>query len=244
MKTRQVVRRAVVMAAFALFPVTLYYLSPVLSLEGIASGIVTGSLVVFFVQLVAAAVIGRAFCGWACPGGGLQELVARVRKRRVNRSRIAWMKWAVWGPWVLALVFFALRAGGVHALDFTYQTRGGISVTDAPGAIALLSVILVFFVLSAAMGRRAGCHVLCWMAPFMIIGRRVGTIISLPSLRLTARPEACRECGKCTAGCPMSIEVERLVASPSMAADDCILCGSCADACPRKVIHFSFGSGQ
>ena len=38
MKTRQKVRRAAMIAAFALFPVTLYYFSPVISLQGIAGG--------------------------------------------------------------------------------------------------------------------------------------------------------------------------------------------------------------
>ncbi len=226
--------------AFGLFPVTLYYLSPFLSLGGMASGIVTGSILVFLGQLTVAAVAGRLFCGWACPAGGLQELVGLLRRRRVNRRAIGWIKWAIWGPWMVAMVFMALRAGGVHAVDFTYQTTNGISVADASGAIALISVVLVFFSLSMTIGRRAGCHVLCWMAPFMIIGTRVGEMLRIPRLRIASSPDRCRDCGACTAACPMSIAVEEEAATGAVLDPDCILCGSCADACPRRVLRFSF----
>ena len=36
-------------------------------------------------------------------------------------------------------------------------------------------------------GRRAGCHTICWMAPFMIIGRKLRNLVAWPSLRLTAQ---------------------------------------------------------
>ncbi len=245
MKTRQKVRRVLIFTSFALLPVTLYYFSPVMSLGGAAQGIVTGSLLVFAAQFVLSLFVGRLFCGWACPVGGLQEAVALRRGRPVPSRRIGWIKWAIWAPWIAGLVFLAIRAGGFSRVDFFYQTWHGISVGEPPGLIAYVAVVAVFLVLSLAVGRRAGCHTICWMAPFMIVGRKARNVLAWPSLGLAARKEACTRCGACTKSCPMSIDVQALVAAEDMESSDCILCGSCVDGCPRKVIRYNFaGRGQ
>jgi ferredoxin-type protein NapH len=241
MKNRQKIRRAALITSVALFPVTLYYMSPMLCLQGAASGILTGSVIVFLGQLVSALVLGRAFCGWACPAGGMQELLALARGRRIRR-RIGWIKWLVWAPWLLALVFMLLRAGGVHAVDFTFQTTGGISVADRAGLIAMAIVLVVILVPALVIGRRASCHVLCWMAPFMVIGRKVALAVGLPGLRLRSEPSACTACGSCTAACPMSIDVAARAPSARVESADCTLCASCVDACPHAALSIGFGS--
>jgi ferredoxin-type protein NapH len=244
MKTRQKIRRAAIIASFVLFPLTLYYFSPVLSLQAMSVGIVSGSLVIFGVLFAVSLFFGRVFCGWACPGAGLQEMVALVRGTPVKRTRINWIKWLIWGPWAATLLFLALRAGGVRAVDFTYQTTHGVSVADLPGAIALATVFLLFLVPALAVGKRAACHTICWMAPFMILGRKARNLLGWPALRLTLSGEPCRRCGTCSRACPMSIEVEALVQKTRMECADCILCGSCVDSCAGKVIRFSLSSGQ
>jgi ferredoxin-type protein NapH len=243
-KTRQKVRRALIFASFALLPVTLYYFSPVMSLGGAALGIVTGSLLVFAAQFVSSLFVGRLFCGWACPVGGLQEAVALVRGKPVKRRAVGWIKWAIWAPWVVGIVFFALRAGGFSRFDPFYQTWHGISVGELPGLIAYVAVVALFLVLSLTVGRRAGCHTICWMAPFMVIGRKVRGLLAWPALRLVSCAERCTACGTCTAACPMSIEVHELVTRKDLESSDCILCGSCVDSCPRGVIRYSFSSGR
>lgn len=244
MKTRQKVRRALIFGSFALLPVTLYYFSPVLFLGGAAQGIVTGSLLVFAAQFVLSLVVGRLFCGWACPVGGLQEAAALARGKPVARRRIGWIKWAIWAPWVAGGVFLVIRAGGFSRVDFTYQTWHGISVGELSGLIAYVSVVALFAVLSLTVGRRAGCHTVCWMAPFMIIGRKARNVLAWPSLGLASRAAACTACGACTKTCPMSIDVQAMVAATDMESSDCILCGSCVDGCPRKVIRFRFARGR
>jgi ferredoxin-type protein NapH len=82
---------------------------------------------------------------------------------------------------------------------------------------------------------------LCWMAPFMILGRRLGRAAQVPSLHLTPATEACAECRSCELNCPMSLDVPDLVASGSMYHAECILCGSCVDACAKSAIAYSFG---
>jgi polyferredoxin len=204
----------------------------------------SGSLIVFAAQFAVSLVLGRLFCGWACPVGGLQELVSLFRGKRANPRRLGWIKYLVWAPWLAGLVFLLLRAGGVHGADFFYQTRHGISVTEMSGLIAYLSVCLLFFVLALTIGKRAGCHTVCWMAPFMVMGRAVRNTLSWPSLRLSAEKDRCTSCGTCARQCPMSLEVTDMVKTGRMEDADCILCGTCVDSCPHSSIRFAFGSGR
>jgi polyferredoxin len=71
---RQKVRKLLLLVSFLLFPVTIFYLSPVLIITGGSLGIITGSFLVFVAQFVLSLVFGRSFCGWICPAGGLQEV--------------------------------------------------------------------------------------------------------------------------------------------------------------------------
>lgn len=246
---RQRVRRALLLLSFIAFPVTMNYFSPYLVVEGAFSGVITGSLVVFASMFVGSLIFGRLWCGWACPAAGLQEPLIRVNDRRVG-GRVDLLKWAIWGPWVALIIFGVASAGGYRHLDVLYGTVGGISVAgdaDRPviAAYAIyLIVVLLFFGLSVAVGRRGGCHSVCWMAPFMITGRAVRNVRSWPSLRLSADKSACEECGSCTATCPMSIDVQASVAAGSMEHPECVLCGTCVDGCPHHAIRFTFSSGM
>lgn len=244
MKTRQKVRRGMLVASLALFPVTFYWLSPAVPLQGAAEGIVAGSLLVFALLFVLSLLFGRLFCGWMCPAGGLQELTAIVRGRAVNRRHIRWIKYLVWTPWLATVVLLFIRAGGVKRVDPLYLTWHGISVADWHAAVVAAIVLLVLFLPAAIVGRRATCHTLCWMAPFMLAGRWIRNQFAWPALRLEAATGRCTACGACTKACPMSIDVTPAVQRGAMESTDCILCGSCVDACPRKVIAYTFSRGR
>lgn len=247
---RQGVRRTLLLLSFIAFPVTMNYFSPYLIVDGGFRGIVNGSAIVFASMFAGSLVFGRLWCGWACPAAGLQEPLLRVNNRRVGRRADA-VKWLIWVPWIALVVFAVVRAGGYHAVDPLYGTVGGISVAgdaERPVIAAFVIyflVVLLFFGLALALGRRGGCHSACWMAPFMIAGRTArNTLGAWPSLRLVADSSACKECGTCTRECPMSIDVQALVASGSMEHTECVLCGTCVDGCPSKVIRYSFSAGK
>jgi polyferredoxin len=235
--------------SFIAFPVTMNYFSPYLIVESAFHGLVNGSLIVFAGMFAGSLFLGRLWCGWMCPAAGLQEPLLDVRSRRVGR-RAGIIKWAIWIPWVSLIVFAAVSAGGYRSVDLLYGTVGGISVagdTDRPliAAYAIyFIVVLLFFGLALALGRRGGCHSICWMAPFMIGGRSIRNAAAWPSLRLSSDSSACRQCGTCTSECPMSIDVRAQVHSDSMENTDCALCGTCVDACPQRAIRYTFSSGR
>jgi len=247
---RQRIRKALVILAFLSFPVTMNYLSPYVIIDGAANGILNGSLVMFGLMFLSSLFLGRLWCGWVCPGGGMQEIVEPVNNRSVNGRRLDWIKWLIWIPWMALIVFLVIRSGGYHTIDLLYHTQGGISVAGSAERPILFAYIIYYIViglfvgLAALVGRRAGCHTICWMAPFMMLGRWLRNRFAWPSLRLVSNPSICADCKKCTSNCPMSLDVNAMVQLGKMENSECILCGTCVDNCSKHAIRYSFSSGK
>jgi ferredoxin-type protein NapH len=245
---RQRIRKACVIAAFLTFPITMNYLSPYVIIDGAMNRTVNGSLVMFSLMFISSLFLGRAWCGWVCPGGGMQEIVEPVNRKPVNGRKIDWIKWLVWIPWISVIIIMAVLAGGYNRIELTYHTVNGISGAGSPDRPILFAYIIYYTViglfvgLAVFAGRRAGCHTICWMAPFMIIGRWMRNRFGWASLRLQADASACRDCKTCTRNCPMSLDVHTMVKREFMENPECILCGTCVDNCDRHAIRFSFGS--
>jgi len=247
---RQRIRKALLIITFLSFPITMNYFSPYVIIDGASNGILNGSVVMFALMFISSLFFGRLWCGWACPASGLQEFVEPVNYKPVRSRKVILLKWLIWVPWISIIIGLLLNAGGYHKIDLLLDTQQGISVAgaqDRPIIIAYIiyyGVIGVFFGLAVVVGRRAGCHAICWMAPFMMIGRWIRNRLGWPSLRLVADASACADCKKCTSNCPMSLDVNGMVRQNAMEHSECILCGTCVDNCTKKVIRYSFSSGK
>jgi ferredoxin-type protein NapH len=245
---RQRYRKALLYLSLLLLPATLYYFSPALILQGASEGVVNGSMLVFGLMFLSALFVGRAWCGWACPAGGLQELGQPINEKPTP-SKPNWIKWAIWIPWIGLIAGLAIGAGGYHTVNPLYQLETGVTMAlpldggGPPWFMIYYIVIALFLGLAVVLGRRAGCHTLCWMAPFMILGRWVRNRARWPSLRLRAEAVQCTHCQTCTRNCPMSLDVEGMVQRGDMENRECILCGNCVDGCPRDVIRYTFSGG-
>jgi ferredoxin-type protein NapH len=241
---RQKTRKAIIYISLLLFPVTFYYLSPYLVIQGASEGIIAGSLIAFVLMFLSALVLGRAFCGWVCPAGGMQELCFKICDKKARGGRWDWIKYFIWVPWISIIVIMFIRASGPAKVDPFYQTYYGISVSDIPSLMIMAFVLLAIAIIALAAGKRGFCHYACWMAPFMILGRKARNLFGWPSLQLKSDEEKCTDCKKCIKVCPMSLDVNGMVKTGSMENTECILCGMCVDNCPKKVISYSFNSCQ
>ena len=238
---RQRMRIGILLASFALFPVTIFYFSPYLIVWGAFSGVVAGSALAFGLQLASAIFLRRACCGWACPAGGLQELEAQAVDRPCKLGKRTLVKWVIWAPWVSSVIAGFIVASGASCVDPLFHIDCGISVSS-PGAMAVyLLIVALFFVPNLFLGRRAMCHCICWMAPFMIIGEKLGAAIRAPQLHVIADPEKCVSCGICEKACPMSLPVSELLGSGTITHSECIQCAACCDACRKNVLKLEFG---
>ena len=241
---RQRIRQAILLLSLLLFPVTLYYFSPALIIQGAAAGIVNASAIVFGLMFLSALFVGRLWCGWACPAGALQEFAEPVNRKRTPGGKFNWIKWTIWVPWILLIAAMAVQAGGYRAVQPFYQLEGAVTVAQPYWYMVYYIVIAVFLGLALVFGRRAGCHTICWMAPFMILGRKLRNVARWPALRLVAEPANCSNCRACTRNCPMSLDVNGMVTRGNMEDSECILCGNCVDGCSKDAIRFSFSAGR
>lgn len=239
---RQAARKTIIFLSFLSFPLVFYYFSPQLIIMSAREGIINGSFIVFVSMFLVSLVLGRLWCGWLCPaGGGLQEICLAFRKKRVS-PKADIVKYVIWVVWLGVIAAVATRAGGYKKIDFFYQTNHGLSVSSLEEFIRFLVVMLVIVVIALAAGRRGFCHAACWMAPFMILGRKLGSRLNLPRLQLAAASERCTDCLTCTRNCPQSLEVNQMVRAGKMEHTECVLCGTCVDGCPNKVLSYQFKS--
>ena len=237
MKKRQKIRKGLIIFSFLLFPATFFYLSPYKIIEATIEGIINGSFIFFIVQFLSSLFFGRGFCGWVCPGAGCQEALFQVNDKMIKKGDF--VKWIIWIPWICAIIIIAAMKGGYTKIEPLYQTKFGLSITNVYTLIAYLIVVLLIALPSLIAGRRSFCHFICWMAPFMILGRKLRNIFKWPALQLSAESEKCKHCKTCETNCPMSLPVEQMVIQNCMEKAECILCGTCIDNCREGVIKFS-----
>lgn len=238
---RQKMRKSLLLIAFLLFPVTIWYFSPYLIIQAASEHIMNGSFIVFCMMFLVSMFMGRAWCGYLCPAGGLQECAAMVSDRPAKQGWRNNIKYVIWVIWMSAIVITFILGKNDVTVDFFYMTDHGISVTEIYNYIIYYGVILLLFAPSLIHGKRAACHYICWMAPFMVIGSRLGQILHLPQLHMQADQSKCISCKKCSNACPMGLAVDEMVSkNMNGTCSECIQCGACVDVCPKEAIKYSF----
>ncbi len=240
---RQKIRMTILLITLLLFPVLLNYLSPYLIMAGASEGVINGSLLVFSALFVAALVIGRGWCAWVCPAAGIGDICAMVQTKPVGK-KTRWVKWGVWTVWLGMIVSLVVQAGGYQRVDPLYMSEEIVSVTHPEQYVIYYFVLASIVGLSLTVGKRGFCHTVCWMAPFMIIGRKLSNLMKAPALRLYADAGQCSDCLSCNRTCPMSLDVHQMVKLHNMEHLDCILCGQCVDGCSKQAIVYRFASPQ
>jgi polyferredoxin len=171
----------------------------------------------------------------------MQETFFLINNQKPKTGKLDYLKFAIWIPWLLSIIILVLLAGGYKNVEYFFHLEHGISVNNIYMFIPYYSVIVLFFVISVSFGKRANCHYICWMSPFMIVGRKMSNLLSLPALRLQADRTKCVGCHVCDKGCPMSLDVSTMVKADCMENAECILCGKCVDNCSKHAIRYYFG---
>ncbi len=233
-------RVSMLLVSLLLFPLTLNYMSPALSLQGAFEGVASGSLLLFALLFLSSILLGRLWCGWMCPGGALQDLAAGLNGRKPGKP-VDYAKYIIWAVWFGLIVFFFAKNGGIKRVDILYMTEKGISVDEPFKFVIYYSVVAILLMAALLLGRRGACHGICWMAPFMACGMMAGMLLKSPSLHIDHKKEACTACGLCSKACPMGLDP--VAAAKSRKPDlECINCGECIRACRSGALSFHFGA--
>ena len=127
---RQNIRKLLLIISLLLFPITIWYMSPYLIIQGAMEGIVSGSFIVFLCMLLGSVFLGRIFCGWLCPMGGMQECLFSVNDRVPKQGFRNYIKYAIWVVWIGAVILCFIFRKKEISIDFFYMTDHGISIAE------------------------------------------------------------------------------------------------------------------
>ena len=188
--------------------------------------------------VVSGVLVGRVFCGWACPMGAVQDLLGRFPKwRALSRPRFGaidgWLK-ALKYPMLLLTVF----AFFVVNQRFGFPIRGDSNFSPNAIQMAWLTydpfskarvVVLVSAVVLGLLLTRMWCRYLCPLGALLSISNWISLI------RLRRVASRCKECGQYPREC-------RTYTTPGEA--DCVVCGDCIDGCSHEAVKFDRRYGR
>lgn len=85
------------------------------------------SLIVFALMFFTSIPFGRLFCSYFCPAGGLQECAFAVNEKKPKQGWRNYMKFAIWGIWLIIVILCYFHKGKITATDFFFETDNGIT---------------------------------------------------------------------------------------------------------------------
>ncbi|NPV89305.1 MAG: 4Fe-4S binding protein [Firmicutes bacterium] len=219
---------------------------PVGSIQSLA--VTTQRVSLYVAGIVAAfgALGGRFICGWLCPFGWFQELVAKATRFKLQIFRpLLWLKYLVLLLTVLLPLVLVEAETGIAAPYFCkYLCPAGTleaglpllllngSLRSLAGSLFLWKVsVLAVFLIAMVVTWRPFCRVACPLGAFYALCNR----ISLFQMRVDQ--ESCSGCGACKRICPARIEIWEKPDSP-----ECVRCLKCVGSCPERALSWTFGS--
>jgi polyferredoxin len=176
--------------------------------------------------VVSSALIGRAFCGLACPVGILSDLLhTSFKGRKWSPPMTRALRNMRYGLTVLTLYLMVEAAGVVLGL---LPNVGLWSVLIARRRLIsfILAAGLLAFFATSTLAHRFGCKQLC------PIGGLLSPTNRFSYLSLERGSEECSLCGSCDAECPQDL------AFPS-ASPDCMRCMACYTSCSGNGISIT-----
>ena len=224
-------------------------LCPLGGIETIGTFLATGSFVshvhvsnvILGIAVLLVAFFARgAFCGWLCPFGFLQDIVAgfsHIVQRRVPQVGRAIRtlerrasRLAVLDRPLRLLKYVVLAWAVLWAAAYGTMVFRGVDPWDALLEIGTVTagvgfVILVLILVASFFVERAWCRYAC------PLGAATGLVSRFSPVRLERVEAACSSCGVCSAACPMGLPV---ATATVITSQDCIGCLDCVEACPRS----------
>jgi polyferredoxin len=189
----------------------------------------------------------KLFCGWVCPVGAVQELIAMladklgIRRRKWNFRFTQGVRVGIFLLFVFLSATAVLRTtaenGQTAALSLYDNINAfhgfeiGPQPTLADGLFHYLPFVLTLAF--AFLFYRPFCYLVC------PIGLLTNLVENFALFRVVLRRPPCNDCGVCAAESPCPTVPEIL--KDSAYRPDCYSCAVCVDSCPSKALEFGTG---
>ena len=180
--------------------------------------VLLAALFLTFLFMALTTLLGRLWCGWACPQTVLSDLTAAI-------DRISDARWA--GKALLYLPVLALSALVSASLIWYFVPPGefvGMLGTSPVVRWIFITLTLVIFI-DLAFIRRVFCKTVCPYARMQSVMFDDRTLLIAYDLALD---KECMDCAACLRACPVGLDIRDGL---NMA---CISCTGCIDACAIK----------
>jgi polyferredoxin len=199
------------------------------------------SNMVLLVAVLATALVARnGFCGWLCPFGFIQDMVASFSafvQKRVRPARQAvkalktrgaglavldrYLRFLKYGVLAWAVIGAAVYGFMVFRNYDPWAALWGLLELSLTAGTIVLAIVLV----ASLFIERPWCRYAC------PLGAATGLLGALSPVYLKREAEACKACAICTKACPMGLPVH---SATTIKSPDCIGCLECIDECPRE----------
>lgn len=188
--------------------------------------------IVIGLAIMATIVLGPVICGFICPFGALQDLVARlgkkINKRKYNKfvpkkldNILKYLRYIT-----LVGAIYLTASSKVTLLESINPYHAFLGIFKL--SISMIGLIILSIILIASLFvQRPWCKYLCPYGAFL------GLFNKIKVFRIVRKDSTCISCKKCSNVCPMSIDVHEKNAVRDLS---CISCFECVGekVCPKK----------
>jgi polyferredoxin len=178
---------------------------------------------------------GRAFCGWMCPLGTLQDIFADWARRlsgerykprgKQSQARFPMQVSPKIDHWLRRIKYLVLVAVLVVSMFAIFPPLRNICPARSFFAFhwntSTLGIVLIIFLVSSMLIKRFSCKYLCPLGAALAIFNKISP------LHLNVDADRCTSCGRCDAECPMDIPA----VPENIRSAECIRCLECMETC-------------
>jgi len=192
---------------------------------------------VFLGVLGVSLLAGRAFCGWLCPIGTLQDFLTKLSNRIFKNKKLQLAGNRISFPykispkndaWLRSLKYLVLAVILLASTFAIYPPLREIcparAVLSFQLTTPLLWSVLITFVITSMANRHFWCKYLC------PLGAVLAPFNKIAPLRLVLNQNSCTNCLRCDSVCPMDISD----LTNNLRSAECIECLECQETCNEE----------